>query len=354
MMQRLSPDLVARLEAGLVIPACPLALTSARGWDERRQRALLRYYAAAGVGGIAVGVHTTQFAIRDPKYGLYQPLLELAADEMRALETRHHQPLLRIGGIVGPTPQACREAELLHRLGYHAGLLSLAGHSTDDLGQLLDHCRQVSQIVPIVGFYLQPAVGGPLLPYDFWREFAELENLVAIKIAPFNRYQTLDVVRAVVDAGRDDVALYTGNDDNIVCDLLTEFVFQTPRGSVRRRIVGGLLGHWACWTRAAVKLHAECQQLCQLDRIPASMLTRAMQVTDCNAALFDAANSFRGCIPGVHEVLRRQGLLAGTWCLDPEETLSPGQSAHIDRVRQSYPELIDDDFVAEHLDGWLA
>lgn len=341
----------ARLNEGLVIPACPLALSAARQFDERRQRALLRYYFAAGAGGLAVGVHTTQFAIRDPKVGLFRPLLELAAEAMG----RNATALVRIAGICGATKQAVAEATLARELGYHAGLLSLGALKEADEDQLLAHCRAVAEIIPLFGFYLQPAAGGRLLPYSFWRRLAELEPVWAIKIAPFNRYQTLDVVRAVVEAGRDDLALYTGNDDNIVLDLLTPFRFWSHGIPVERRIVGGLLGHWAVWTNKAVELHAECRRLARTgEPIPSWLLRQAMEITDANAAFFDAANGYAGCIPGIHEVLRCQGLLVGIECLDPNETLSPGQPAEIERVCRAYPHLHDDEFVREHLDEWLA
>ena len=340
-------DLRTALQSGLAIPAHPLALTSSRRLDERRQRALSRYYLAAGAGGLAVGVHTTQFAIRDPRIGLFEPVLTLAAEEMN----RHSQPVVRIGGICGPTPQAVQEAALLHRLGYHAGLLSLAALSSASEDDLIHHCRAVAEVLPIIGFYLQPSVGGRPLPYAFWRRFVEIENVVAIKIAPFNRYQTLDVIRAVAEAGRDDIALYTGNDDAIVTDLLTPFRFTTSHGrSVELRITGGLLGHWSVWTQKAVALH----QRCRLADPSPDLLRLGVEVTDCNAAFFDAANAFRGCIAGLHEILRRQGLLKGLWCLDEHETLSPGQLAEIDRVHRAYPHLHDDRFVAENRDAWLA
>lgn len=339
------------LRRGVVIPASPLALTSERKLDERRQRALWRYYASAGAGGIAIGVHTTQFAIRDPAIGLFRPLLELGKDEMNRLGV----PLIRIGGICGRTEQALQEAQILRELGYHAGLLSLASMKDENEDSLIDHCRAVAEVIPLVGFYLQRAVGGPVLPYSFWRRFAEIENVVAIKIAPFNRYQTLDVIRAVAESGREDVALYTGNDDNIVIDLLTPYRFVIDGKVVERRIVGGLLGHWSVWTKRAVELLEQCHAIAESDRgVPMDMLRLAVQITDCNAAFFDAANNFAGCIAGVHEVLRRQGLLEGIWCLDPNETLSPGQSEEIDRVYKAYPHLNDDAFVAEHLDEWLA
>jgi dihydrodipicolinate synthase/N-acetylneuraminate lyase len=342
------------LNAGRVIPAHPLALTAERKLDERRQRALSRYYIAAGAGGLAVGVHTTQFAIRNPKIGLFEPVLQLAAEEMNRADEARRVPLVRIAGVCGRTEQAVKEAELARSLEYHAGLLSLAALTDAQESDLLSHCRAVADAIPLVGFYLQPAVGGRILPYSFWRRFAEIENVVAIKIAPFNRYQTLDVVRAIAEAGREDIALYTGNDDNIVLDLLTPFVFQGKNGTVERRIVGGLLGHWSVWTRTAVELLKECRSLSANNKaIPSAMLARSIEVTDSNAAFFDAANGFRGCIAGLHEVLRRQGLLEGIWCLDPNEGLSPGQSEEIDRVYRVYPHLHDDSFVKEHRDEWL-
>lgn len=366
-----------RLGEGLAIPACPLVLNAQRRFDERRQRALIRYYLAAGAGGLAVGVHTTQFAIRDPKIGLFKPVLELAAEELRRSRreeahafnaergmrnTESDQRLLTsaatiigIAGICGPTKQAVAEAALARELGFHAGLLSLGALQLASEDELIAHCRAVAEIIPLFGFYLQPAVGGRVLPFSFWRRFAEIQNVVAIKIAPFNRYQTLDVVRAIAEAGRDDIALYTGNDDNIVLDLLTPFRFRVGDKTVERRIVGGLLGHWAVWTKRAMDLHAECRRLAVSGKpIPPELLRRAGEVTDCNAAFFDAANNFAGCIPGLHEILRRQGVLEDVWCLDPHETLSPGQREEIDRVCRAYPYLSDDEFVAQHRDQWLA
>ncbi|GAA4470750.1 dihydrodipicolinate synthase family protein [Novipirellula rosea] len=354
MAQTLAPAIRQLLLDGIAIPACPLALTSDRRFDPRRQRALLRYYASAGAGGVAVAVHTTQFEIRDPQHGLLRPVLELTAEELQNTQQLHGRPIVRIGGIVGQTEQAIEEAQWLHDLQYHVGLLSLAGHAGRNLDELISHCQRVAEVIPLMGFYLQPAVGGVELPYAFWRRFAEIENVVAIKIAPFSRYQTLDVVSAVIDSGREDIALYTGNDDNIVCDLLTEFVLPTAQGEKRIAFSGGLLGHWACGTQQAVMLLERCKQIRRSGAIPAEMMTEAAQITDCNAALFDAANGFRGCIAGIHEVLRRQGLLEGTWCLNPNETLSPGQADQIDRVYQAYPHMNDDAFVAEHLDVWLS
>ncbi|MBD3675192.1 MAG: dihydrodipicolinate synthase family protein [Planctomycetaceae bacterium] len=335
-------DVRQALLEGLCIPAHPLALNAERKLDERRQRALSRYYLAAGAGGLAVGVHTTQFAIRHPDVGFFEPVLTIAAEEMDSFD----RDVVKIGGICGETSQAVQEAELLRDLGYHAGLVSLAALPNSTDRELIAHARSVGDVIPIMGFYLQPAVGGRVLPYSLWREFVELEPVVAIKIAPFNRYQTLDVIRAIVDSGRDDIALYTGNDDNIVADLVTPFAL----GEKNVRIVGGLLGHWAVWTKNAVEILNRCHQ----ETASSELLALGTEVTDCNAAFFDAANHYRGCIAGLHEVLRRQGLLEGLWCLDESECLSPGQREEIDRVYTAYPQLNDDAFVAEHLDEWLS
>jgi hypothetical protein len=354
MSKRLDERIRKRLADGVVIPAHPLALTAERRLDERRQRALSRYYIAAGAGGLAVGVHTTEFAIRDPRVGLFEPVLKLAAEEMDRADRKLPEHLIRIGGICGETSQAVREAQLLANLGYHAGLLSLAAFRDADDQTLVRHCRDIADIIPIVGFYLQPAAGGRILSYRFWREFAEIENVVAIKIAPFNRYQTVDVVRAVAESGR-DIALYTGNDDNIVMDLLTPYAFEIHGKRRELRIVGGLLGHWAVWTRKAVELLHECHGIVRGagGTAPQDLLRRGVEVTDSNAAFFDAANHFSGCIAGIHEILRRQGLLDGIWCLDPRETLGRGQMEEIDRVYQAYPHLNDDEFVANKLSEWL-
>jgi dihydrodipicolinate synthase/N-acetylneuraminate lyase len=349
-------DAVVRrvFERGVVIPACPLALTAGRRLDERRQRALGRYYAAAGAGGLAVAVHTTQFAIRDPRVGLLEPVLSLMAEELSRADRDRPEPMVRIAGVCGPTPQAEREAELARRLGYHAALVSLAALQGAGEEVLLEHCRAVGRILPLVGFYLQPAVGGRVLPYTFWRRFLEIDAAVAVKVAPFDRYRTLDVVRAVAESGRSDVALYTGNDDHIVLDLLTPHRFVCGGRTVEVRFVGGLLGHWAVWTRRAVELLAECHAaLAGGGPVPADLLRRAAEVTDANAAFFDAAHGFAGCIAGLHEVLRRQGLFEGVWCLDPAEGLSPGQAEEIDRVYRSYPHQNDDAFVAAGRDAWL-
>jgi dihydrodipicolinate synthase/N-acetylneuraminate lyase len=332
------------LRKGLVIPAHALALNRNRKLDERHQRALTRYYLAAGAGGLAIGVHTTQFRIRDKKFNLLKPVLQLAAEE-----SQEHR-VLRIAGVCGERKQAVAEAELAKSLGYDAALLSLAALPQASMSALLEHSRAVASVMPIVGFYLQQAVGGRGLGYEFWRQFAEISEVVAIKIAPFNRYRTLDVVRAVLDSGRsEEIALYTGNDDNIVCDLLMEF----DVAGRRTRMVGGLLGHWAIWTRSAVSLLAGIKQ--DRNSVPPELLTTASQITDMNAAIFDSQHQFRGCIPGINEILRRQGLLEGRWCLDPSEDLSPGQSDEIDRVCKTYPHLQqpDDELIREHLDEWL-
>lgn len=346
-------DVRARLREGIVIPAHPLALTAERRLDERRQRALTRYYIDAGAGGIAVGVHTTQFGIHDPLSGLYEPVLALAATTADERERTGAEPTVRVAGIVGTTRQATAEAAVAHRLDYDVGLVSLGGLHDCSLDALADHVRAVAEIIPVMGFYLQPAVGGRDLPYEFWRRLADIERVIAIKIAPFDRYRTGDVIRAVVDAGRaDDIALYTGNDDHIVMDLLTPYRFGTEPAV---HMVGGLLGQWAVWTRRAVELHAECRAVVHQDApLRAELLYTANQLTEANAAIFDAAHGFAGCIPGIHEILRRQGLLAGTWCLNPDEVLSPGQREAIERVLAANPGLTDDAFVAEHRDRWLA
>jgi len=341
----------ANLRAGVVIPAHPLALTAERKLDQRRQRALTRYYLDAGAGGVAVGVHTTQFAIRDPKHGLYQPVLALAAEEVKKSLAARPRPFTMVAGLVGDTAQALREAQIALASGYDTGLLSLAAlpHASD--AELIAHCRAVAEVIPLFGFYLQPAVGGRVLSYAFWRAFAEIENVWAVKIAPFDRYRTFDAVRGIVEAGRTDIALYTGNDDNIVGDLITPFPADVGGHEKARWFDGGLLGQWAVGTHRAVTL---------LERTRAGrgaadvgLMSEGAALTDFNGAMFDAANDFAGCIPGIHEVLRRQGLLAGTWCLDERETLSPGQSEELDRVMRTHHFLLDDQFIRERIDGWM-
>ena len=341
------------LRSGVVIPAHPLALTERRTLDERRQRALSRYYIEAGAGGLAVGVHTTQFAIREAKHGLYTPVLELAADTARQSLGGAARPFVMVAGLCGDTAQAVREARIATDLGYHVGLLSLGAMRNDTEDALIAHCRAVADVMPLFGFYLQPAVGGRVLSYAFWRRFAEIENVWAVKIAPFNRYRTIDAVRGLVEGGRGDVALYTGNDDNILNDLVTP-IPATINGAVESRwFDGGLLGQWAVWTSRAVELLARAREARSLGQTSANLLRTGAALTDANAQIFDAANNFAGCIPGIHEVLRRQGLLDGTWCIDPREQLSPGQAAEIDRICRTNPELTDDFFVASNIDRWL-
>jgi len=342
---------VRRLIAeGTVLPAHPLALDANRKLDKIHQRALTRYYIDAGSGGLAVGVHTTQFAIRE--VGLYRPVLELAADTAANWTTR---PLALVAGVSGPTKQALTEADIARGIGYHAGLLSLAAMRSASEDEIVTHCRSVAREIPLVGFYLQPAVGGVVLSANFWRRFAQIENVVAIKIAPFNRYRTLDVLRGVLAASAlDRIALYTGNDDHILLDLLLPFDLRENGVAIRTHIRGGLLGHWSVWTATAIKQFEMCKAARGKAAVSADLLGLDARITDCNSAFFDTANNFHGCIAGCHEVLRRQGLMAGTWCLDPAEGLSPGQLQEIDRVYNEHADLSDDDFVAANLQKWLA
>jgi hypothetical protein len=337
------------LRRGVAIPAHPLALDASRRFDPRRQRALTRYYLDAGAGGLAIGVHTTQFAIRER--GLYEPVL--AAGARDAAAWTDGTPVM-VAGLAGPTEQAVREARIAVGLGYHAGLLSLAAMRGGDVDALIAHCEAVAAEMPLVGFYLQPAVGGLHLDAAFWTRFAAIDNVVAIKVAPFNRYRTLDVMRGVAEAGAEDrITLYTGNDDHIVLDLVTPFTVMRQARPVTLRFRGGLLGHWSVWTRNAVALLARCQQAAETGAVDVDLLALDSRVTDCNAAFFDVAHDFHGCIAGCHEVLRRQGLLEGTWCLDPGEGLSPGQMEAIDRVCAEHADLSDDAFVAANLSRWL-
>lgn len=351
------PDssLLSRLRSGCVIPAHPLALRE--GWiDERRQRALARYYLAAGAGGLAVGVHTTQFAIHEPKVGLYRPVLELAMETAReAVSSADRDVPIMIAGILGETEQALREARLARDTGYHLGLLSLTALRGKSVDELIDHCRQVADIIPIMGFYLQETISRMVLPGEFWREFVEIPDVRAIKIAPFNRYQTLDVLEAVAHSGRSaEIALYTGNDDNIIVDLLTQYEFKVSGKIVRLQIVGGLLGQWACWTKKAVEHLERIRTVRQSsEHVPHDLLTLAGQMTLANREIFDARNHFRGCIPGISYVLKRQGLLDEPRTLDPDERLSPAQAEGIDRIMRDYPHLTDDDFVRANLARWL-
>lgn len=341
------------LSEGVAIPAHPLALTSARKLDDRRQRALTRYYMDAGAGGVAVGVHTTQFAIRTQ--GMYEPVLSLAADTIRSEIAKSPRAFVRVAGVIGETPQAVQEAATAARLGYDCALLSLAALPDATDHELVAHCRAVADVMPVFGFYLQTAVGGRVLSYDFWRAFAEIENVCAVKIAPFNRYQTLDVVCAIAESGRKDIALYTGNDDSIVTDLVATY----PFGSGDFRFVGGLLGQWAVWTKravetlAAVRTARTARTAGTAGLVPAELITEGAALTAANAAIFDVRHGFAGCVAGIHEVLRRQGLLDGIWCLDPDEGLSQGQADEISRVCAAHPELSDDAFVRQNVDRWL-
>jgi hypothetical protein len=339
----------------MVIPAHPLTLNRNRRLDEKRQRALTRYYCEAGAGGLAVGVHTTQFEIREAKFGLYEPVLSLASETIDGLAGSTGRTIVKIAGIAGLTTQAVKEARWAADLGYHLGLASLGAMRDATNLELIEHLQAIAAVIPIMGFYLQPAVGGRVLDFQFWRRAVEIENLLAIKIAPFNRYFTLDVMRAVAESGRaNEIALYTGNDDNIVFDLLSEFRFIGREDEPELRIVGGLLGHWAVWTKRAVELLEEIQKIKEQNQsIPPQLLLKAQEITEANAAIFDPHNNFAGCIPGIHEILRRQGFLEGRWTLNPNEDLSPGQLAEIDRIYRAYPHLNDDAFVRENLERWL-
>jgi hypothetical protein len=349
-IEDIPPEILATLRRGTVIPAHLLALDAARRLDPRRQRALTRYYLDAGAGGLAVGVHATQFAIREAK--LYEPVLRLALDTVRDWTDR---PVVMIAGLAGGTAQARQEAELAREIGYHAGLLSLAAMKGAAEDELVAHCLAVSRVMPLVGFYLQPAVGGIPLSARFWARFAAIDNVVAVKIAPFNRYRTLDVVRGVVAARAEDrVTLYTGNDDHIVPDLVTPYAVRRGSEDVVVRIRGGLLGHWSVWTKTAVELLQVLHLAVERGAVPLEVLELDARVTDANAAFFDVAHDFAGCIAGCHEVLRRQGLFEGIWCLDPGEGLSPGQAEEIARVMATYPELDDTAFVRANLERWLA
>ena len=364
-------DIINKLRSGCVIPAHPLALQADNNIDERHQKALSRYYLASGAGGLAVGVHTTQFAIHNPKAGLYRPVLELANDTAQQFvkSSNSSEPIM-IAGIVGETKQAVKEAELARNLGYHLGLLSLTALRVKSVDELIDHARQVAKVIPIMGFYLQEAISQMVLGVEFWRRFVEIAGVLAIKIAPFNRYQTLDVLEAVAYSGRaDEIALYTGNDDNIILDLLTQYEFNIDGRTVSLQIVGGLLGQWACWTKRAVEYLARIKKIRESKmKVPQEILTLASQLTLANKAIFDADNHFAGCIPGILYVLKRQGLVEevrtlaqpllfkslGGAGLDEAESLSPGQAEKIEQIIENYPELCDDDFVKENLDVWLS
>jgi dihydrodipicolinate synthase/N-acetylneuraminate lyase len=351
----MKPGQRAYLQKGVVIPALPLALDEDKRIDEKYQRALLRYYSAAGAGGVAAAVHTTQFEIRESAFGLFKPLLRFVAEVLNEIEAERHSPLLRIAGVCGKRDQATAEAEYAASLGYDAALLSLGSLRQSSIDELIIHCRTISEIIPLMGFYLQPAVGGLVLPYEFWYRFFEIENVVAVKIAPFNRYRTIDVVRALGSVGREDeIALYTGNDDSIILDLLTPFPVRAESGSKTIRIKGGLLGQWSVWTYAAVRLLDRIQRTTETDNPEVmDLLMMNAALTDANGAIFDVRNSFKGCIAGIHEILFRQGLMRFTHCLNPREILSSGQQQEIERVIKAYSWLTDDEFIAQHLHEWL-
>ena len=343
------------LHEGTVIPATPLALDRKGYFDPRHQRALVRYYLDAGVGGLAVGVHTTQFEIRDPKYDLFETVLSAEIEEVRKYESRTGKTLVMVAGACGPTEQAVKEAALAKSLGYDAVLLSPGGLGDKSEDYMIERTKAVAAVMPVIGFYLQPSVGGRVFSYGYWERLCAIENVVAIKAAPFNRYLTLDVVRAAALSERSaQITLYTGNDDNIVIDLISDYRFESEGRIYRKRFEGGLLGHWSVWTRTAVELFRKCKALHTADAIPTDILTLANEVTDANAAFFDTANGFKGCIAGLHEVLHKQGLLEGTRCLNPDEAMSEGQKEEIDRVYRLYPHLCDDDFVKKNLDRWLS
>lgn len=343
-----------RLHEGTVIPANPLALDENREFDEQRQRAVTRYYLEAGAGGVAVGVHTTQFEIRDPKHNLLTRVLSVAKEEADKFEKRTGETVVTVAGVCGGTAQAVAEAGLAKQLGYDAVLLSPGGLGTLTEDEMIERTEAVAKVMPVIGFYLQPAVGGRAFTYHYWERICAIPNVVAIKAAPFNRYLTLDVVRAAALSKRsNEIALYTGNDDNIVLDLVSKYKFEQDGVIYEKSFVGGLLGHWSVWTKRAVEIFERCREVKSLDRIPDDILVLANEVTDTNAAFFDTANGFKGCIAGLHEVLRRQGLFKGTWCLDPGEAMSEGQLEQIDRVYKAYPHLNDDAFIKENLSRWI-
>jgi len=352
---KLPQEIENRLRNGIVIPALPLALTKDKRIDERRQRALLRYYLDAGAGGIACAVHTTQFEIRDKGINLLEPVLKIAKEEFDSFEANTKRKVIRISGVMGLTEQALSEAKLASSLGYNASLLGLASFKNKSNNTIIEHCKKIAEIIPIIGFYLQPAVGGRKLDSNFWKEFAKIPNVVAIKMAPFNRYQTIDVMRGVAESGRaKDIVLYTGNDDNIIPDLLTKYEFNVNGEKVEIEISGGLLGHWAVWTHKAVEYFEKIKEAKKSGRKYDELLKLGVKVTDCNSAFFDVANNFKGCIVGLHEVLRRQGLMDNISTLNPEEILTDEQRKEIDRVYKAYPELNDDFFIKKHLSKWLA
>lgn len=342
------------LNNGAVIPAIPLALDENRKFDEKRQRTLVRYYLHAGAGGIAVAVHTTQFEIRLPEMNLFHTVVKTVIDEAEQFEKKTHKTIVKIVGVCGKVKQAVEEACFAAEINADAVLLSPGGLKDLNEEEMIERTKIIAEIMPVVGFYLQPAVGGRVFSADYWKRLSDIDGVVAIKCAPFNRYQTIELVRGVaLSERRDEIALYTGNDDNIFIDLLTKYEINVNGKTVEKYFTGGLLGHWAVWTKNVVDLFGQIQKYRYGRNIPAELLTLAVKITDANAAFFDAANGFAGCIAGIHEVLRRQGIFKGIWCINPDETLSPGQAAEIDRVYSEYPELNDDDFIKAHLNEWL-
>lgn len=342
-----------KLAEGTVIPATPLALKEDRSFDEEGQRLLMRYYLNCGVGGIATAVHSTQFEIRKPEIGLFEPVLRIVSEEIEAFEKKNDTVIVRVAGVCGPAEQAAAEAQIARSYGYDAVLLSPGGLNHLSEEEMIARTQAVAKEMPVIGFYLQTAVGGRVFSFDYWQKLCAVNNVVAIKCASFNRYTTLDVVRAAALSERSEkITLYTGNDDNIVIDLLTRYRFDKNGRMVEKGFEGGLLGHWSVWTKTAAELFYEIKAAKDQDMIPAELLTRAAKVTDCNSAFFDTAHAFKGCIAGLHEVLHRQGLMRSINCLNPQETLSPGQAEEIDRVYRAYPELSDDAFIAANIDSW--
>ena len=338
------------LKEGIVIPAHPLALDKNRKLDEKRQRGLTEYYLNAGAGGVAIGVHTTQFEIHNEKVGFLKPVLEMGAEVIGDFEKEHKKKIVKIAGVCGDTNQALREAELAVEMGYDAGLLKLGSFQGKGIDEIINHCKKVSEIIPVFGFYLNPEIGGIELPFEFWCKFLEIENIAAIKVAPFDRYKTLDVIRAISETGRFDVSLYTGNDDSIISDLIS--IYKTETAEIK--FSGGLLGHWAFWTKKAVEYFEEIKKIMKnKEPVSPKILKLAMEVTDVNSAVFDAKNNFSGCIPGINYMLVKRGLLEGEWCIDPSVSLSPWQKGEIDRVWESYPHLRDDDFIHGNIERWL-
>jgi len=341
------------LHNGIVIPANPLALNAERKFDEKRQRMVTRYYLDAGAGGIAVAVHTTQFEIREPQFNLFEIVLKTAVEEIEKFENDNNKTIVRVAGVCGKIEQAVKEAQIAKNYGYDVVLLSPGGLNELTEDEMVERTKAVAGIMPVIGFYLQPSVGGRVFTYNYWERICEIDNVVAIKSAPFNRYLTLDLVRAASLSSRNEkIALYTGNDDNIVLDLITKYNFTVDGKNYEKRFVGGLLGHWSVWTKSAVDMFDTLKKAIESNSITTEILSLAIEVTDTNAAFFDTTNGFKGCIAGLHEVLRRQGLFEGIWCLNPNETLSDGQMEEIDRVYKMYPHLNDDEFVRSNLEKW--